>query len=324
MVSTLDILAILELHRMGRKTTLQLLNSITTAQGFMQITPDIFKTAASKHKRIVVPTYEMLEKAKGNALKIKADCDELALQIVGYYDEVYPIELRQIPDPPLILYLKGDVSSLSFKKKVAIIGTREPTEFGIKAARRVSEIFTNQDFVVVSGLAKGCDTEAHRSSVDSGGVTIAVMAHGLDHIYPKENKGLADSILKRGGSLISEYPPYMKAQKNFFVERDRLQIGLSQALIVVETDIKGGSMHTVGYAIKQGKPIGCIAGHPENYKEHPKVKGTYDLIYNGKASKLSESTEIDSFINRLDLKRFQSDNEITKAESKAYVQGKLF
>ena len=172
-----------------------------------------------------------------------------SIQIVTYLDANYPKRLKNIIDQPTVLYYKGNIECLNKKDTVAIIGTREPTEYGVKIARNLGSSFGKRDYVVVSGLALGCDMYGHEGCLDENGTTVAVMPCGLDTVYPAKNKPLAEKILDKGGCLISEYPIKTRVFKNFFVERDRLQSGLSDGVFVIETGEKGGKLHTVGYAL---------------------------------------------------------------------------
>jgi DNA processing protein len=181
-------------------------------------------------------------------------------------------------------------------------------------------LFAERGFVIVSGLAKGCDTVAHRGCLDAHGKTVAILGGGIDYIYPKENRPLADEILNTGGCLLSEYKPGMKPQPSFFVERDRLQSGLSQAVIVIETDVKGGSMHTVGFALSQNRLVACLGGHSGKYLSHPKVQGTKLLISDGKASRLSNLEEVESFLEKL----IKPIIEPILLPNDLWKQGKLF
>ena len=210
----------------------------------------------------------------------------------------FPNKLISIPSSPTKLYCRGDISILN-NKSVAIIGTRNPTEFGRKAALRLAEIFVNNGFTIVSGLALGCDTYAHEGCLNANGKTIAVLAHGLNTIYPKENKKLSEKILENGGCLISEYPINTKIEKYNFIHRNRLQSGLSYGVIVIETDIIGGTMHTVNHAINQNKLIGVLGGHSEKYINENSVKGNHKLLENKEHHKLSSQREIDNFILKL-------------------------
>ncbi|HAS6760356.1 TPA: DNA-processing protein DprA [Vibrio parahaemolyticus] len=162
--------------------------------------------------------------------------------IISRLDSVYPDSLRAVDDAPPILFCSGNIDLLS-SEIITIIGTRSPTEHGVSIADRVTTWFSNQGWVVASGLAKGIDTIAHESCLNAGGKTISILAHGLEKIYPAQNKNLAKRIEQQDGLLITEYPYKSYIGKSNFVERDRIQAALAKAVILVQSDLLGGSLH---------------------------------------------------------------------------------
>lgn len=202
-----------------------------------------------------------------------------------------------IPKPPAVLYFKGDLAAAQ-QLGVAVVGTREPTEWGYESGERIAKRCCERGFTVVSGLAVGCDTSAHEGALAANGRTIAVLAHGLDSVYPAVNRKLAARILNSGGLLVSEYPPGTELRANQLVERDRLQAGLSRAVIVVETDIKGGTMHTVGFAQAQHRKLAALA-HTDRLLHEPKAQGNQELIRTGKAVPLPDSEALNAFLDTL-------------------------
>ncbi|HEY7831583.1 MAG TPA: DNA-processing protein DprA [Solirubrobacteraceae bacterium] len=179
------------------------------------------------------------------------------LQVLTFFDRRYPNRLRLLHDPPPLLWVRGSIDVLSQDKLVAVIGTREPSTFGVSAARSLTSAVCEKGWGVVSGLAKGCDTLAHQQALASGAATVAVMGGGLDRIYPSENEGLAAAIVERGGALVSEQPLETRPSAGNLIRRDRLQVALGVAVIVCQTGIKGGSMHTVRFAAEQGRAVFC-------------------------------------------------------------------
>lgn len=155
-------------------------------------------------------------------------------------------------------------------------------------------------FNIVSGLALGCDTVGHLGALDMNGTTTAVLAHGLDHVYPKENKYLADKILDNGGLLITEYPINQRPQPRFFIERDRIQAGLSLGTIVIETDLKSGTMKTVGFTIEYGRLSACV-NYPTDKRNSVVDSGNQLLINQGKAVPLYERDELMNFLSKMRL-----------------------
>lgn len=194
------------------------------------------------------------------AEKIMRRSEELGIGFLSYYDEAYPEVLRGTISergeltPPLLLYTKGDLSALK-QPCLTIAGTRTPSEDGAKTSAYFARKFVDEGFCIVSGLALGCDTVAHRGALEAKGRTVALLAHGLDIMSPPENRNLAAEIVDAGGLLLSEYPVGMSFSKYSFIARDRLQAGLSLATIVVQTDVDGGSMHVSNCTLKAGRPL---------------------------------------------------------------------
>jgi DNA processing protein len=176
---------------------------------------------------------------------------EQGVLIYSLFDVEFPELLRTIQDPPLVLFVKGQLRH--GRRSAACIGTREPSSFGVCVTQRITRLLTQDGWSIVSGLAVGIDTEAHREALAAGGHTVAVLANGLDKIYPRENKKLAEDILAGGGALVSEQPFGVPATASNLVQRDRLQCGMSLATFVMQTDIVGGSMHTVRFTLTQGR-----------------------------------------------------------------------
>lgn len=207
---------------------------------------------------------ELLEGFLINASTIIQDSIKNKIGIVSRYDDEFPKSLKHVVDKngmdvsPILLYYKGDISVLSMPS-IAIIGTRTPTKEGFIASKYYSYLFAKQGYNIISGLAKGCDTEAHKGALLSkSGKTTAILAHGLDTIYPIENKNLADDILKKGGILISEYPIGTILERHNLVARNRLQAGLAKATIVIQTGKSGGTLHAAYSTLAAKKPLFCI------------------------------------------------------------------
>lgn len=172
---------------------------------------------------------------------------------------------------------------LSNLKNVAIVGTRENSLIGHKVAIKTAEFFVSQKYTVVSGLARGIDTAGHLGALNSKGNTIAILTD-LIKIYPAENKELAEEILKNNGLLFSEIAPWKSVYRSAFVDRDRLQSGMSLATFVIETDIKGGTMHTVKFTLEQNRHLFVPDFNKLPYEiDFAKINGTKYLVKEGKA-----------------------------------------
>lgn len=170
----------------------------------------------------------------------------------------YPAALKEIFDAPPILWAQGDVGLLA-RPMIALVGARSASSLGLRMARRLGETLGAAGLVVVSGLARGVDTEAHQAALGTG--TVAVQAGGVDHIYPVENTALAAEILAKGCRL-SEQPMGMEPQVRHFPQRNRIISGLSRAVVVVEAAAKSGSLITAEAALEQGREVFAVPGHP--------------------------------------------------------------
>lgn len=182
----------------------------------------------------------------------------IGVRTLPFYHQDFPEELRKIGDecPPLI-HLKGNMELLG-KKAVAVIGARQADRRGCGAAYKLGAGYGGKGWVVISGLAMGCDAAAHRGCLDAKGGTIAVVATGLDLTHPKENKPLQDMILSAGGLLMSEQAAGVKANPARLVARNRLQAAMSEKVIVAQCPEHSGTMHTVRFALRYGKSICAV------------------------------------------------------------------
>ncbi len=169
----------------------------------------------------------------------------------------YPSQFKHLSDPPICLYVKGDFNKYNYErdKYFAIVGTRTPTDYGKQVAHKFASELSQAGFVIVSGLASGIDTVAHKAALSSGGRTIAFLGCGVDIVYPPSNLHLYDEILSHGGLIISEVPPMMRVMKGLFVQRNRLISGLSQGVLVAEGLKDSGSLITAKCALEQGKDV---------------------------------------------------------------------
>lgn len=198
------------------------------------------------------------------------------IKVIPYTSENYPVKLFDLIDPPTVLYAKGDISLLNQSKKIAIIGSRNATNYSTFAMESIVPPLIEHNIVIVSGLAKGADSIAHTAAIKYGGKTIAILGHGLFHLYPKENKKLAQEI-EGNHLLLTEYPPYVGVQKWQFPMRNRIISGISDAIVVTEAALKSGTLITTEHALEHGKDIFVVPGpiHSEQ------SKGTNGLLREG-------------------------------------------
>ena len=196
--------------------------------------------------------------------------------IIEYFSKIYPEKLREIKDPPSRLYVKGNVELLK-EFSISVVGSRTNTQYGEKMCKLFVKNLVNYNVNIVSGLALGIDSIAHKTCLEYGGKTIAVLPCGLENIYPKQNIVLSEQIVKNGGLLISEYENNIKADSNKFRQRNRIVAGIGMGTLVVEAGERSGTSITAKDTILQGKPVFAIPSNLDNKKG----KTTNRLIQNG-------------------------------------------
>ena len=232
--------------------------------------------------------------------------------IVLFTDPLYPPLLKEIIDPPPVLYVHGDVSCLSHYQ-IAMIGSRNPTGGGSETAQRFAHSLAQSGFVITSGLALGIDADSHRGAISAGGKTIAVTGTGLDRVYPARNKMLAHEIVETGGALVSEFPIGTPPLANHFPRRNRIVSGLALGVLVIEAARRSGSLITARLAAEQGREVFAIPGSIHN----PLAKGCHRLIRQG--AKLVETVEdILEELGPLAHVEFLDKNPVEKAENKVF------
>ena len=192
--------------------------------------------------------------------------------IINYHSPHYPVKLKMIYQPPLLLFYQGDINLLHYPS-IAIVGSRKATQYGLNITYEWSKMLSQSGWVIISGLAKGIDTMAHQGALPK---TIAVLGNGLSHHYPKENITLQDNITQQG-LVLSEYTPNTTVKKHHFPRRNRIVSGLSHHVLITEAKIKSGSLITAKIALEQGKNIFTISSHIEN--EH--FSGNHWLLKQG-------------------------------------------
>lgn len=174
--------------------------------------------------------------------------------IIGVSDKSYPKLAQRLNAISPVLFVSGSLNAIQ-EKSITIIGTREPSRDGVITAERITREFCIRGWTIVSGLALGIDSVAHNIALQQNQATIAVLAHGLDDLYPKSNTRLAQQIVEKNGALISEYPYRTKSLPANFVERDKVQAGLGKAVLMIQSDITGGSLHASRAALKFGRHL---------------------------------------------------------------------
>ena len=208
---------------------------------------------------------------------IKRDMDQIVtmgFRVVTFSDENYPPLLREIPDPPPVLYVYGHLEPSI--QTIAIVGSRNATTYGISTTRQLAVHLASLNFIIVSGMAVGIDTAAHKGALEGKGKTIAVLGSGLGRIYPSENRELFHHIAQNG-AVISEFPMMTEPEAYNFPIRNRIISGISQGTVVVEATQKSGSLITARLAAEQNRQVFAVPGSVRSFKS----MGTHNLIKQG-------------------------------------------
>lgn len=203
--------------------------------------------------------------------------------IITFNDPAYPLQLKEISDPPPVLFVRGNAELLS-RPQIAIVGSRNPSALGLETAFNFAKSLSQRGFVITSGLALGIDAAGHEGALNAHGYTIAVAGTGLDRVYPARHKDLAIRIAN-SGAMISEFPPGTAAKANHFPRRNRIISGLCQGLLVVEAAKESGSLITARMALEQNREVFAIPGSIQN----PLARGCNALIREG--AKLVETCQ---------------------------------
>lgn len=215
---------------------------------------------------------------------------EARVRAIPRWDSEYPTRLQEISDAPPVLYVRGRWDPRD-EWSVAVVGTRRATAYGRQVASELSRGLAANGVTVVSGLARGIDTLAHRAALDAGGRTVAVLANGLDTTYPPENRGLADEIAEQGG-LVTDYPLGTKPRSEYFPRRNRIMSGVALGTLVIEADYKSGAMITARLAIEQDREVFAVPGSIFS----PQSRGPISLLRDG-ATPVTKADDIMEALN---------------------------
>ncbi|NLB78003.1 MAG: DNA-protecting protein DprA [Clostridiaceae bacterium] len=229
----------------------------------------LFKAGFSQQNYEAFHSNELSQEIKN----IIETCNKKSISIIPISHDEYPEMLKYIPDPPLLLYVRGIIPK---SNSIAIVGSRKASGYGIETAFKMASELALSDITIVSGMARGIDTASHSGALDAGGKTVAVLGCGVDIIYPPENRSIMERIIK-SGAVISEYPPGSPPSMIHFPSRNRIISGMSLGTLIVEAGLKSGSLITANCALEQGRDVYAIPGNINNYNS----MGTNRLIKDG-------------------------------------------
>ena len=294
---------------------------------------DIFQASLTELEALNLQAQSAQHIALGKSLELAheefARANAAGIEIICRDDEVWPLRLSEIYDPPLVLYVRGNSRALS-RPGVAVVGTRHPTPYGIGMAERLSCDLAGRGMTIFSGLARGVDAASHRGAVHARGKTVAVFGTGVDVIYPRENKKMIDGILECGGALISEFPlQTFPAPQNFPI-RNRIISGLSLGVLVVEAGEYSGTRITARCALEQSRELFAVPGNVTSrnswgpntlIKQGAKLTATWEDVWEELPADIKQQLESEWEPAASDQKPqssslFNNDEQLTPREKK--------
>lgn len=298
----------------GRVNFFHFLDLFGSAEEAIRQIPSYLQEIGSKKRISIASNAEIDEEI----VKI----EQFGAKILLFCDKSYPQLLREVPDAPPLLTIRGNEEILQ-RFSVAIVGSRNPSLSAQKFTQAIAQDLSNHEIVITSGMARGIDSAAHRPSVENG--TIAVIAGGINHIYPRENFRLYEEIAEKG-LIISENKFDAKPEKYHFVQRNRIISGLSTATVIIEAGLKSGSLTTAKFALEQGREVFAMPGSPLDYRS----SGSNQLIKDG-AKLITNSVDIleevpslkSLFLNNLtqDFVNLNSPSRCSSAEARSAQAG---
>lgn len=257
----------------GSRTAVKLMDTFGTPESVYFAREEEYRTLSDLSNADIK---KLSDKSLTNARKILESCENKGFHLVTIQDTQYPARLKNIYDPPILLYVWGYLPCLDEEAAIAVVGTRNCTPYGIKTAERIGYEITKAGGLIVSGLARGIDTAAAKGALRAGGKVIGIIGSGLDVFYPAENKALFYDIASVG-AIISEYPPGTSANGTHFPARNRILSGVSVGVTVIEAPKKSGALITASRALEQGRDVFALPGNVDS----PACEGSNHLLKEG-------------------------------------------
>ncbi len=288
MTETEAFVALNMLRGIGPVRVVKLLEALGSPEAILQARPQSLRRVPGIGGEVseTIAAWETQVDLAGEMKRVEA----FGAEVVTRSDPAYPQILREIHDPPIVLYVWGDSSVLD-SRSVGVVGTRKPSLYAADCAKKLSYQMAYAGLTVASGLARGIDTAAHQAALAAKGRTVAVLGSGLENLYPPENRELAEKIAAGGGALISEFPMQTKADRQTFPMRNRIISGLSFGLLVVEAGAQSGALISANQAAEQGRSLYVIPGRIDN----PTAIGSNRLIQQGAKLVMSAQDILDDF-----------------------------
>ncbi|MBE7003778.1 MAG: DNA-protecting protein DprA [Ruminococcaceae bacterium] len=273
-----------ECKGLAGQTRLRLLDHFGTPENVYYADEEDYLHVEGMTRKLVSP---LADKSMEAADAILGDCERLGLRILTMQDADYPVRLRNIYEPPCLLYVRGRLPVIDEEAAIAMVGTRDATPYGLETAEALAYSMAKQGALIVSGAASGVDSAAHRGALRAGAKTVAVLGCGLDVVYPAGNGQLYQDITA-AGALLSEYPPGTAAIGAHFPVRNRIISGLCLATVVVEAPERSGALITARTALEQGRDVFAVPGAINA----PKSRGCNRLIADGAAALVADSHDV--------------------------------
>ena len=273
MNETLYLLWLLNLKGVSVSTAMKLHDIYGTYENIYNLSPEeLFKNVN------ITPGLKnaLSDKSLDKAREILSECEEKEIKIISYYDAEYPKRLKQINNPPAILYIRGTLPDIDNAMTVAVVGSRRPSLYGTQSAQKLAYEMAKSGIIIISGMARGIDSAAHRSALRAEEKTVAVLGCGVDVVYPAENAELK-SLIESNGAVISELPPGTSPRPSHFPSRNRIISGLSCGTVIVEGKATSGSTITAKCALEQGREVFGVPGNIDN----PLSMGPNQIIRDG-------------------------------------------
>ncbi|HEY9687985.1 MAG TPA: DNA-processing protein DprA [Coleofasciculaceae cyanobacterium] len=266
--------ALAQVDGLGSKTLWLLLNDAGSPTVLWEVSEDFLKARLSEAKVRVF----LRRREEGFKSEDLERCEAQGIQVIPCTDALYSPLLKEIHNPPLLLYVQGNLEALS-GKTLAVVGTRNASEYGRQVTEKLIHDLQPAGVTIVSGLAAGIDTIAHWAALNEHLPTVAVFGCGLDVIFPRTNQRLSEEIVAQGGALVSEYPPGTPGSKYTYPQRNRIVAGLSHGVLVAEGDVRSGALITARLALEEGRTVFAVPGNIFS----PGSQGPLYLIKNGAA-----------------------------------------
>lgn len=239
-----------------------------------------------------------------SAKKLLVDCLKNSIHVVCYSDEEYPNALKDIHNPPYVLFYRGNLNILNQDRLLTVVGTRNPSDYTMRVTQNICDNLVKENFILISGLAVGVDSIAHRCSVNNNKPTISVLACGIDYEYPKENISLKKEILNNGGLILTEQLPDTQPYRSNFPKRNRILAGLGNGTFITEASLGSGALITANYSYKLGKAIFCI---PPTDIFNDRYLGVVKYLRDGAISVFSHNDILYEYFGSYPVKVRQTD-----------------